>query len=556
MNGLKRLLAMALAMLLLILPAAMAEENAATAHTLTISNIAVNAAGVDLLDLEGLSVEMTAADTGDAVEFVLRLLGGEDVAAEGYALFDGRELLLGADGLSSAYALPLEKMMGDDIAPALQLFAELLSEDTLVGLIEGVSGAVIGMYDDIFATRTELGVREMDMGGATMEMQGLSYTQTEEATRAYFEAYFDALYQIPIFAMAMEGSGAAPDAYNAEKGASYDDDIEQAFEMVGDTTVTYWYAGEPSMPDALRIEMSNSGDMSYTYAMDAVLQEDGTYAVKLSYTAEYQGESLSIAGEGVFSAGWVVPPMLYKSSSEDIVADMLAMYGDLGVCDMTFTMEASEEEFAEGAFFYYPQGYNAQSADRSALGFNMNMSDEDGETTFIAIDGYYSPADGVNYLYNEFYGLMQVSAAGQTQTAEVTVQTQHADGHEYYGAEISSANPYSGAQKAYFTYEGDYTENALGSEDNAGVLTLGATVGYEGSAVNYAVTADVSMTHAAVDPASLPAPTGGTVDLLMLDEKGYEQLATEGGLLAMRLAGTLGQNVPGLTRLLSGIGIF
>ena len=86
MNGLKRLLAMALAMLLLILPAAMAEENTATAHTLTISNIAVNAAGVDLLDLEGLSVEMTAADTGDAVEFVLRLLGGEDAAAEGYAL--------------------------------------------------------------------------------------------------------------------------------------------------------------------------------------------------------------------------------------------------------------------------------------------------------------------------------------------------------------------------------------------------------------------------------------------------------------------------------------
>ena len=88
------------------------------------------------------------------------------------------------------------------------------------------------------------------------------------------------------------------------------------------------------------------------------------------------------------------------------------------------------------------------------------------------------------------------------------------------------------------------------------MLTLGATMGYEGSAVNYAVTADVSMTHAAVDPASLPAPTGETVDLLMLDEKGYEQLASEGSLLAMRLVGTLGQNVPGLAQILSGIDMF
>ena len=39
MKGLKRLLAVALAMLLLLLPAAMAEGDAATAHTLTISNI-------------------------------------------------------------------------------------------------------------------------------------------------------------------------------------------------------------------------------------------------------------------------------------------------------------------------------------------------------------------------------------------------------------------------------------------------------------------------------------------------------------------------------------
>ena len=190
MNGLKRLLAMALAMLLLILPAAMAEENTATAHTLTISNIAVNAAGVDLLDLEGLSVEMTAADTGDAVEFVLRLLGGEDVAAEGYALFDGRELVLGADGLSSAYALPLEKMMGDDIAPALQLFAEMLSEDTLIGLVNAVAAPFVSLAENAMATQVDEGVQTIDHTVGQVEMQGYTYTITADMLREFASPSF------------------------------------------------------------------------------------------------------------------------------------------------------------------------------------------------------------------------------------------------------------------------------------------------------------------------------------------------------------------------------
>ncbi len=46
---------------------------------------AVTVAGVDLLDLEGLRVEGTAADDDDSVDVLLRLLGGDDVAAEGYA---------------------------------------------------------------------------------------------------------------------------------------------------------------------------------------------------------------------------------------------------------------------------------------------------------------------------------------------------------------------------------------------------------------------------------------------------------------------------------------
>ena len=543
MNGLKRLLTMALAMLLLILPAAMAEENTATAHTLTISNIAVNAAGVDLLDLEGLSVEMTAADTGDAVEFVLRLLGGEDAAAEGYALFDGRELVLGADGLSSAYALPLEKMMGDDIAPALQLFAEMLSEDTLIGLVNAVVAPFVSLAENAMATQVDEGVQTIDHTVGQVEMQGYTYTITGDMLREFAESLEMGLKDIPVFSQLVIGAGAAPDAYNDEK-ASMGGDLDG---IDGEYTITIWMAtdeaGMPIIREEGRLELSDGAA-----ALTSEVTVDG-YAEGADYVYTGWGESTAVGVE--------------ESAKVDVSARIInfvsaASSGDLSGLGLEMDMTAgyAGELTQATTLFYHPMGYDAQSADRATFALNMELTSAEDVAESFSAEGYYSPADGVNYLYDEFYGLMQFSAAGQTQTAEVTVQTQHADGYEYYGAQIAASDPYSGAQSFYFTYEGDYTENALGSEDNAGVLTLGATMGYEGSAVNYAVTADVSMTHAAVDPASLPAPTGETVDLLMLDEKGYEQLASEGSLLAMRLVGTLGQNVPGLAQILGGIDMF
>ena len=315
----------------------------------------------------------------------------------------------------------------------------------------------------------------------------------------------------------------------------------------GEYTITIWMAtdeaGMPIIREEGRLELSDGAA-----ALTSEVTVDG-YAEGADYVYTGWGESTADGVE--------------ESAKVDVSARIInfvsaASSGDLSGLGLEMDMTAgyAGELTEEMTLFYHPMGYDAQSADRATFALNMELTSAEDVAESFSAEGYYSPADGVNYLYDEFYGLMQVSAAGQTQTAEVTVQTQHADGYEYYGAQIAASDPYSGAQSFYFTYEGDYTENALGSEDNAGVLTLGATMGYEGSAVNYAVTADVSMTHAAVDPASLPAPTGETVDLLMLDEKGYEQLASEGSLLAMRLVGTLGQIVPGLAQILSGIDMF
>ena len=79
---------------------------------------------------------------------------------------------LGADGLSSAYALPLEKMMGDDIAPALQLFAEMLSEDTLIGLVNAVAAPFVSLAENAMATQVDEGVQTIDHTVGQVEMQG------------------------------------------------------------------------------------------------------------------------------------------------------------------------------------------------------------------------------------------------------------------------------------------------------------------------------------------------------------------------------------------------
>ena len=83
------------------------------AHTITIENPSMTMMGIPMADLDGLSLEATYAGDETIAPSCCACLGGEEVAAEGYALFDGRQLVLGADGLTDTYAVPLEKMMGD-----------------------------------------------------------------------------------------------------------------------------------------------------------------------------------------------------------------------------------------------------------------------------------------------------------------------------------------------------------------------------------------------------------------------------------------------------------
>ena len=561
MKRMKKLLACALAALLLILPAAMAEESAMVeAHTITIENPSMTMMGIPMADLDGLSLEATYAGDENDCAFLLRLLGGEEVAAEGYALFDGRQLVLGADGLTDTYAVPLEKMMGDmgSVNSAeMEMLMQLFSPDTYTAIFEAAFTSTEGMYEAMAATRTDLGIQTVEIGGVAMEAQGVSYTITAEMAEEVIISYAGALEQIPLFAMALEQAGTAlsPDGYNDEKNAAGNDlesMLRSNLEMYSDSTYTAWYVGDPAAPEAVRTEES-SEDGRMTAVMEYILQEDGNYTYTWDYAATLEDGSESwLTVEGTFAPSWVAPAIIELSDPSGLTEAVLAAFADPGMMDMRFTADMGEEGVMTGAFSFYPQGSNAQTADRTTFALNATIEESDEEPTFINLEGYYAPADGVEYFHDECVVTLNAGTAADNATVEVVVQTQHADGQEYYGVELTASDPYSGAQSLFYTYEGTYAANELGTEDNTGHLTLGAGIGYGDQSITYEVGADVTVTHALVDAATLPAVEGEPVDILMLDEKGEEQLMTEGELMATRALGILMANVPAVTQLFAG----
>lgn len=561
MKRMKKLLACALAALLLILPAAMAEESAMVeAHTITIENPSMTMMGIPMADLDGLSLEATYAGDENDCAFLLRLLGGEEVAAEGYALFDGRQLVLGADGLTDTYAVPLEKMMGDmgSVNSAeMEMLMQLFSPDTYTAIFEAAFASTVGMYEAMAATRTDLGTQTVEIGGVAMEAQGVSYTITAEMAEEVIISYAGALEQIPLFAMALEQAGTAlsPDGYNDEKNAAGNDlesMLRSDLEMYSDSTYTAWYVGDPAAPEAVRTEES-SEDGRMTAVMEYILQEDGNYTYTWDYAATLEdGSESGLTVEGTFAPSWVAPAIIELSDPSGLTEAVLAAFADPGMMDMRFTADMGEEGVMTGAFSFYPQGSNAQTADRTTFAFNATIEESDVEPMFINLEGYYAPADGVEYFHDECVVTLNAGTASQNGTIETVVQTQHADGQEYYGAELTVSDPYSGAQSLFYTYEGTYAANELGTEDNTGHLTLGAGIGYGDQSITYEVGADVTVTHALVDAATLPTVEGEPVDILMLDEKGEEQLMTEGELMATRALGILMANVPAVTQLFAG----
>ena len=555
MKGIQKLLALALVLLMLLLPAAVAEETGSVeAWRLTLSDPVVTMNGAELANLEGVSLEGTLAAGEDVQTLILRLLGGEEVAAEGYASFDGRQVLLGADGLSNVFVLPLERMLGAGSMEAFDALGNLFSEETADGVLDVYMDFLVSYYEALAQTRVDLGTQTIEFSTGPMEAQGYSYTITAEMLEEYIADLEGALFEIPAFQQALDGAQVSadirPDGYNEEKDGQPADEV--AF---GDMTLTYWIVGDASAPEAMRMEETMDGVQPISYTGEYILQEDGSYAVECEMEMTYAGrESIIMQLEGVMDWGYGITfALLHPDNAEAMLENMFDLSGTM--MDVTITMDMGEEGYAEGDIALYPQGYTEDNAEMSTLQANINMN-IGGENVFFILDGYSWPADGVEYDYDEVYGMMQFGTAEENQTIELILQDQHQDGYEYYAARLDVSSGQTGTQSLYYTYEGDYAVNEFGDEDHTGLLALGFGMSLGGVNANYEAALNVGIAHETMDAAQLPAIEGETVDIRMIDEKVEEQLSTESQVMLMRATSILLQNAPGLLELMSELGAF
>lgn len=546
MKRIAKLLALALAAWMLLLPLAAAEEDAIEARTLKLSDPSVSMNGVALLDLEGVALEGTlAGEEGEMALLLVRLLGGEEVAAEGYAAFDGREVLLGAEGLSDLFAVPLERMLGPDGMEAFDMLADAFSQETHAGIDGAMAGAFAALAGEIVQTRVDLGVQTVEFSTGPMEAQGYSYTITEDMYNAFVETYMELLSQVPAFQgmmSAQAGTSVRPDRYNEEKGDAAAE--SQAIEC------DYWFVGEEKEPQAMRMEIVLPGEQTAYATAEYILQEDGSYAIEERMEIRLsQEESAVVYMEGVIAGSGL------NFTFED-VASSAALYdfSDM-MMDVTFTMDLGEEGYAEGAIALYPQGYAEDNSDRATLQFSMNMN-ADGENIFVVFDGYSWPADGVEYDYDEIYGMLQVGTADENAVIELLLHNQHADGHEYYAVQLDFSSGQTGAQRLYGAYEGDYTLNDFGDEDHSGLLSLGFVQSYGGSSATYELALNVDIAHVMLDAAELPALDGEAVDVRLIDEKTMERLNSDAQSMLMKATSVLLQNSPGLLELLGNADMY
>ena len=555
MKGIQKLLALALVLLMLLLPAAVAEETGSVeAWRLTLSDPVVTMNGAELANLEGVSLEGTLAAGEDVQTLILRLLGGEEVAAEGYASFDGRQVLLGADGLSNVFVLPLERMLGAGSMEAFDALGNLFSEETADSVLDVCMDFLVSYYEAVAQTRVDLGTQTIEFSTGPMEAQGYSYTITAEMLEEYDANAAELFSQIPVFQQMLDGvqtsTNIRPDGYNEEKDGQPAG--EAAFD---DMTLTYWIVGDASAPEAIRMEETMDGAQPISYTGEYILQEDGSYAaegeMEMTYT---ERESIIMHIEGVIDRGdgSVLVP-LQPDNAEAMLENMFDLSGVM--MDVTITMDMGEEGYAEGDIAFYPQGYTEDNAEMSTLQANINMN-IGGENVFFILDGYSWPADGVEYDYDEVYGMLQFGTAEENQTIELILHDQHQDGYEYYAARLDVSSGQTGTQSLYYTYEGDYAVNEFGDEDHTGLLALGFGMSLGGVNANYEAALNVGIAHETMDAAQLPAIEGETVDIRMIDEKVEEQLSTESQVMLMRATSILLQNAPGLLELMSELGAF
>ncbi|NLF26915.1 MAG: hypothetical protein GX592_03380 [Clostridiales bacterium] len=526
MKHCRKYLAIALALMLLSAPFALAEQ--LDVYSLTIKNPVVYVDGMPMADLTGLGIEGSTASVDGRQVVRLRLLGNGEPVADAYAAFDGRWLLAGAEGISNIYGLPLEKIPGfSDLAVNSALLEALFSGETLEQVVGVLLGAMEGFSATVEQSMVEEGVQRIDHAAGQIEMQGYTVVLKSEDLQALIDEIGEGLTAIPAVEQLMLAAGGAA-GYDVEKDGEFD-----IASVLGEgMTFTVWVAEDG---ETMRVE----GRYSITNPEEKGDKVD-YYILEDFYHDEF-GREIMVA-DGLATMGGEEFVKLTGNVMTEEFGDGVAMEMDFSG---TANFEGTWQDVLSMKGTLYPKGYTADNPDRTVFDFSMDMLDEVEPGSF-RLNGYYAPADGAEYLYDELSVSLYGGAPSDNFTFEFLTQTQHEGGQEYYGAQLTVGEN-DQLVSVYYTFEGDYSDNAFGDEDHQGSLKAGFSDGT--MAAEFA--ADIATARTSADAAAMPAFDGTPVNVMMLGEKDMDLLEMEGGLLMQKIMVSLSEAVPGLQALMS-----
>lgn len=470
-------------------------------YTLRIANPAVEYAGISLFDFEGAEVELDLYDNGEGGQTLLAsLLANDTVAAKLTSVFDDQALFFTLEGLSRVYRLPLEALDAGEVG----LSSESI-EQVLQALLHAVEEYVLALESE----KVDLGDAIVDHTQAgQISMHGYAFTLRAEDIQQALSQLFDDLNAIPGL-----------------EGMSFEVDLEEQGDASsdGEYTLEVWSSEDGA---AVRIViLDNAGKKICT---DALCEEDGAICV-MTVGEENGVEMVRASIEGI------------RRLDGEMLMD-LRMHAS--------ALEGGQwQTMLDGAIYAYPQGYTPDNADRSLFGLELCFYDGGEVVSDLRLENYFSPADGVNYDYDESYTQFFLGDSRNEYSGDLLIQNKHADGEEFYGAQLN-LNAGDNVLSPYFTFAGTYAPNDLGGEDHAGVLTLGLSM----NGLDNVMTLDVELSSAEVDPAEIPTlDTDAAVDIYPMNPEVSSMLESELNLVFMRVMGVMA-SLPDVARLLISAG--